>query len=182
MSTPQLVPLPGAGLMGLGGGVLRTRTVAPAPSPKPAPRAQVHHPARIEALPALPDGAATARRPPPAPSPRSSSDTSPSPAAARDTSALRSWEQVLLVLLDLYDANPLGPVDRGALAVECWRRWPDLYGLPGYPQYPDTSRVLPWVSTLMISKLAVSNGHQAWTPTPAGIRKHRALRARAGGA
>jgi hypothetical protein len=89
---------------------------------------------------------------------------------------LTTKECVLLALLNLHHRSGK-PVDRGALAVECWRRWPKLFGLPGHP-HPDSSRVLPRVSSLMADGLATSNRHQAWTPTDAAQGQHRALRAR----
>ena len=164
MTTPLLVPLPGGSFLG------SRRTMAQPVPPRPLPTTARKVPAaRVEALPELPDGSRTARKVEPKPAP------APPPRPAERTGPLLSWERVLLVLLTLHDQDP---VDLPSLVVECWRRWPEHFGLRGYP-HPDASRVAPRVSTLLSNGLATSNGASAYTPTPKARRLLPGLRARA---
>ncbi len=41
-----------------------------------------------------------------------------------------------------------GPISVEEVAIACWRRWPEQFGMSGYPQYPCTNTVYAKLATL----------------------------------
>ncbi len=54
-------------------------------------------------------------------------------------------EIILKAALELSGADN-APFNRYALSVECWRLSPEQFGIKGFPQYPDTSKVFAIMS------------------------------------
>jgi hypothetical protein len=55
-------------------------------------------------------------------------------------STLTKSERLLLAAVDM-DRRGLRPFSAEDLVVEAWRKYPDAFGLAGYPQYPDSNRI-----------------------------------------
>lgn len=163
MGERPLVPLPGAGLMGLGGGLMRAVPIARS---KPSPKPRGDAPRPPQARSAAPSPVVYV---PPPPAPRT-------PAPPR---ALSSRERVALALLDI--ADEIGkPVPWVVVVLVCWRRWPSVFGLRGHQEHPDSNRVLARLSGCAAEGYATSDGRGGWKPTAEAQRLHSALRARDG--
>lgn len=171
MGERPLVPLPGAGLMGLGGGLMRAVPIARS---KPSPKPRGDAPRPPQARSAAPSPVVYV---PPPPAPRT-------PAPPRP---LSTRERVALAVLDLHEGDPPpwprpaapGPVPWVAVVLACWERWPLLFGLRGHElDHPDSNRVLARLSGCAAEGYVTSDGRGGWTPTRAALALHAALRAR----
>ena len=157
MTTPQLVPSPTGGFMGVPN---RLRAM---PQPRVAP------PVEAKPRPAKPAA--------PAPKAVAKAPAAPPPQAAKPAraKALNTREKVLLALLDIHATHPRKAVTRTELVLACWRRWPETFGIPGHPEYPDTNRVLCRVPLAVSAGYANTDGKGGWVPTPEGKQRREHL-------
>lgn len=56
------------------------------------------------------------------------------------------------------------------LVLACWRAYPERFGIPGHPQYPDTNRVLCKLPDLAARGHVSAIGVRTYVVTPSGRR------------
>lgn len=129
----------------LGGGLRRPPRPMTSPLP-PARVAPAAPPAPVLALvphPVAPPPV-VAQKPPPRLAVVAKPKTAPKPRAYTSPSDLAPTlrQKILFAACEL---DPAGfTVD--ALAVACWKRWPEAFGLTGHPHHPDNNKVIAKIS------------------------------------